>query len=517
MSQQQLTDTNIVPTANDAAQTNPPQQVDHPSAGHTQMNSDDDTTNNDKEMQDIAPAPEQDNTKVSASSSAENHSSLSSLAIVYPPSASTLMTVTQAKALNSKLKGYKWVVSSFSYSNNIAATVHSNLEAKRQRKVKDLTEPGEKEISAKPTTPNTNLNKARPLKKAKTSHSPIIPSSNHVSNDIEDEIRRKEEQMKELQHRLAKLKNQQQQLTTTATPPPHISLPAETLSSANTKPRKSLTKTVKAPAAKPKVPEFNDFALTVSSPSISTSRGRTVKPPAQYAVEIPLTGELKRCKLLLDTLLSTRDAQGLFNIPVNYTDPDKPFYAPNYLEIIKAEPMDLGTIKSKLLNGEYGGLEDFSSDLRLVWSNAMAYNPPENWIHSVANKLSQTTENEINKLLAYRERAAQEKKQTKKSSESAAGGVAGSPAAASAAGDAVDYMQVMRSQIDSVLDEKIAQFGLNRPSTSNPAAVRSRDKTPLSQREKQLLKDDIFKLPANKLGQLIATMIQPSSAVISPY
>lgn len=47
---------------------------------------------------------------------------------------------------------------------------------------------------------------------------------------------------------------------------------------------------------------------------------------------------------------------------------------PDYFDIIK-EPMDLGTVESKLKKGEYGTALEFGHDMRLIWSNSMKYNP----------------------------------------------------------------------------------------------------------------------------------------------
>lgn len=44
-----------------------------------------------------------------------------------------------------------------------------------------------------------------------------------------------------------------------------------------------------------------------------------------------------------------------------------------YPQIIK-DPMDLGTIKTKLSNGEYGDENEFRADMDLVWDNCMRFN-----------------------------------------------------------------------------------------------------------------------------------------------
>ncbi|KAI4304444.1 hypothetical protein MLD38_039953 [Melastoma candidum] len=64
---------------------------------------------------------------------------------------------------------------------------------------------------------------------------------------------------------------------------------------------------------------------------------------------------------------------------------------PDYFSII-SRPMDLGTIKSKLENNLYIGVEEFAADVRLTFSNAMLYNPPGNFVHAMADKLNKMFE-----------------------------------------------------------------------------------------------------------------------------
>ncbi|KAF7840389.1 transcription factor GTE12 [Senna tora] len=64
---------------------------------------------------------------------------------------------------------------------------------------------------------------------------------------------------------------------------------------------------------------------------------------------------------------------------------------PDYFTII-SEPMDLGTIKSKLEKKLYYGIEEFAADVRLTFSNAMTYNPPSNDVHLMAKELNKIFE-----------------------------------------------------------------------------------------------------------------------------
>lgn len=45
----------------------------------------------------------------------------------------------------------------------------------------------------------------------------------------------------------------------------------------------------------------------------------------------------------------------------------------DYLQVVK-EPMDLGTIRTKLAKNDYKKPAEFAKDVRLVWDNCKLYN-----------------------------------------------------------------------------------------------------------------------------------------------
>ncbi|KAM7500614.1 hypothetical protein LguiA_025028 [Lonicera macranthoides] len=89
----------------------------------------------------------------------------------------------------------------------------------------------------------------------------------------------------------------------------------------------------------------------------------------------------QQCSSILKTLM-THPAGWVFIEPV---DPVA-LNIPDYFSII-SEPMDLGTIKTKLEEYMYFTVEEFASDVRLTFSNAMLYNPPSNNVHVMAKEL----------------------------------------------------------------------------------------------------------------------------------
>ncbi|RYQ81918.1 hypothetical protein Ahy_B10g100506 isoform G [Arachis hypogaea] len=92
------------------------------------------------------------------------------------------------------------------------------------------------------------------------------------------------------------------------------------------------------------------------------------------------------CSTVLKSLTSHRYSW-VFSKPV---DPVA-LNIPDYFTII-SEPMDLGTIKSKLEKNIYSSIEEFATDVRLTFSNAMTYNPPNNDVHLMAKELSKVFE-----------------------------------------------------------------------------------------------------------------------------
>ncbi|KAI8543920.1 hypothetical protein RHMOL_Rhmol08G0255300 [Rhododendron molle] len=91
---------------------------------------------------------------------------------------------------------------------------------------------------------------------------------------------------------------------------------------------------------------------------------------------------MKQCDNLLNRMMSHQHGW-VFNTPVDVVK----LNIPDYFNVIK-HPMDLGTVKRKLMSGEYLSPLDFAADVRLTFSNAMTYNPRGNDVHFMAETLS---------------------------------------------------------------------------------------------------------------------------------
>ena len=102
------------------------------------------------------------------------------------------------------------------------------------------------------------------------------------------------------------------------------------------------------------------------------------KEPAYYRYEIT-EEETKKLLKIFETI--EKDNQSYeFLQPVDYIGL-KIF---DYPKII-THPMDLGTVKQNLKNGEYKIFQDFMSDLNLIWKNCRTYNLPGSDIVKMAN------------------------------------------------------------------------------------------------------------------------------------
>jgi hypothetical protein len=104
----------------------------------------------------------------------------------------------------------------------------------------------------------------------------------------------------------------------------------------------------------------------------------TSKEPAYYKNEIT-DEEIKKLEKIFDTIEKDRQAYE-FLAPVDYVG----LNILDYPKII-THPMDLGTVKKNLLNGDYKIFQDLMSDLNLIWKNCRTYNLPGSEIVKMAN------------------------------------------------------------------------------------------------------------------------------------
>ena len=104
--------------------------------------------------------------------------------------------------------------------------------------------------------------------------------------------------------------------------------------------------------------------------------------------------ELKtKCMEVLKEL-QTHEHGWVFASPVNPVE----LGLNDYFDIIK-KPMDLGTIQKNLEAGSYHSFDDFKSDVRLTFENAMKYNEEKTVVHEMAKQLKKKFEQDYKKLM----------------------------------------------------------------------------------------------------------------------
>ncbi|KAK4420403.1 Transcription factor GTE4 [Sesamum alatum] len=129
-----------------------------------------------------------------------------------------------------------------------------------------------------------------------------------------------------------------------------------------------------------------------SNKRLKTNNGRKHSGETEHAFGFGFRFEksrnqvFKSCSSLLQRLMKHKYGW-VFNEPVNA----KALGLVDYHDIIK-HPMDLGTIKTRLSQNWYKSPRDFAEDVRLVFHNAMTYNPKGQDVHIMAEQLLQIFE-----------------------------------------------------------------------------------------------------------------------------
>ncbi|XP_018436066.1 transcription factor GTE5, chloroplastic-like [Raphanus sativus] len=80
----------------------------------------------------------------------------------------------------------------------------------------------------------------------------------------------------------------------------------------------------------------------------------------------------------------------VFNVPVDAQG----LFLRDYHTVVK-EPMDLGTVKTKLWNSLYNSPLEFAEDVRLTFNNAILYNPIGHDVHRMAKSMLSMFEEEL--------------------------------------------------------------------------------------------------------------------------
>lgn len=91
-----------------------------------------------------------------------------------------------------------------------------------------------------------------------------------------------------------------------------------------------------------------------------------------------------KCLRVLEKVVASMGIHG-----ATFTQPVDQREVPDYYQIVK-NPVDLGTIKQRLLAGVYQTPQEFEDDVRLVWSNCFLYNKRGCFVDGLGRKAEAT-------------------------------------------------------------------------------------------------------------------------------
>lgn len=150
-----------------------------------------------------------------------------------------------------------------------------------------------------------------------------------------------------------------------------------------------------APAAVPQ-PDFVPSAFTLSRAASEERRPkRDIHAPSKEiptAIAVKKKGtakwkadpQLRYCQAILREFAKKVHAEFMFPFmePVDYVA----LNIPDYPKVIK-NPMDLGTVKTKLEEDEYENAAQFEADVRLILWNCFKFNPPGTPVHLMGRRM----------------------------------------------------------------------------------------------------------------------------------
>lgn len=124
-----------------------------------------------------------------------------------------------------------------------------------------------------------------------------------------------------------------------------------------------------------------------SGSSKASTRGRKSSiggSSSKFGTPSPIVDERKWCQAVFKEL--TKKSSMVYAWP--FMAPVDPISLgiPDYFDVIK-EPMDLSTVKSKLDSNSYDSVNEFESDIKLMFKNCYTYNGPDTDIVGLAKNL----------------------------------------------------------------------------------------------------------------------------------
>lgn len=118
------------------------------------------------------------------------------------------------------------------------------------------------------------------------------------------------------------------------------------------------------------------------APPPRSSRGAQLRSIQVANLKLPNDAWLEKSLQILDKIAKDGRASP-FQLPVAQLYGD----LPDYTTIVK-NPMDISTVRRRILRGHYTGMEQFVKDMRLIWDNTYLYNDEECEVYQSAKYLS---------------------------------------------------------------------------------------------------------------------------------
>ncbi|VFQ79205.1 unnamed protein product [Cuscuta campestris] len=220
----------------------------------------------------------------------------------------------------------------------------------------------------------------------------------------------------------------------------------------------------------------------------------------------------RKCSALLQKLMK-HNFGWVFNTPVDV-------YAlglHDYHDIIK-HPMDLGTIKTRLSQNWYKSPREFAEDVRLVFRNAMIYNPKGQDVHIMAEQMSKmfeerwaVIESEYNpnwSVQIYHDSGLP----TPTSTKTAPPTFAPAPLSANIPASQTRTFDRSESITRSADTRRKSSFPFRTPAPKKPKA-RDPNKRDMSYEEKQKLSTNLQSLPSDKLDAVVQIIKKRNSTL----
>lgn len=178
-------------------------------------------------------------------------------------------------------------------------------------------------------------------------------------------------------------------------------------------------------ATEPKTSDTYEYNYTKeerqSKPTSTTITTNTPNRPLTVKLQLSKRqhsmpeDQYKRCEAIVKELKKPK-YQSISWPFLNPVDADA-WGATDYYEIIK-HPMDMSTYEKKLRHGEYDDEEELAQDIRLMFRNCYAYNPPGHDINKFGHQLEQVFEKYWDKLHQNKKKSSSKKRQTSHKGES---------------------------------------------------------------------------------------------------